>query len=153
MSNPAWSRTTALPSCVLAAPVSFTVISMSLSLIAVFLPILLMPGIIGLLFHEFAVMTLSIAILISLVIFARRHADHGGGLSAEARRRPALQGALGALVGPGSSNGSKNACVRGSLTIVLDHTLMVGLTFVGLIVLNVFLLRLVPSTFFPELET
>ena len=36
---------------------------MSLSLIAVFLPILLMPGIIGLLFHEFA-MTLSIAILI-----------------------------------------------------------------------------------------
>src|SRR6202040_3169913 len=49
------------------AEVSFTVISMSLSLIAVFLPILLMPGIIGLLFHEFAV-TLSIAILFSLLI-------------------------------------------------------------------------------------
>jgi multidrug efflux pump len=49
------------------AEVSFTVISMSLSLIAVFLPILLMPGIVGLLFHEFAVV-LSIAILISLVI-------------------------------------------------------------------------------------
>ena len=49
------------------AEVSFTVISMSLSLIAVFTPILLMPGIVGLLFHEFAVV-LSIAILISLVI-------------------------------------------------------------------------------------
>ena len=46
---------------------SFTVISMSLSLIAVFIPILLMPGIVGLLFHEFAV-TLSIAILFSLLI-------------------------------------------------------------------------------------
>ncbi|MEW5305784.1 MAG: hypothetical protein WDW36_008302 [Sanguina aurantia] len=46
------------------AEVSFTVISMSLSLIAVFLPILLMPGIVGLLFHEFAV-TLSIAILVA----------------------------------------------------------------------------------------
>ena len=40
---------------------------MSLSLIAVFIPILLFPGIIGLLFHEFAV-TLSIAILISLLV-------------------------------------------------------------------------------------
>src|SRR6202035_5893970 len=49
------------------AEVSFTVISMSLSLIAVFIPILLMPGIVGLLFHEFAV-TLSISILISLFI-------------------------------------------------------------------------------------
>ncbi|MEA3129621.1 MAG: multidrug efflux pump, partial [Paraburkholderia sp.] len=47
--------------------VGFTVISMSLSLIAVFLPIMLMPGVVGLLFHEFAV-TLSIAILISLLI-------------------------------------------------------------------------------------
>src|ERR1700753_2775954 len=49
------------------AEVSFTVISMSMSLIAVFIPILLMPGTVGLLFHEFAV-TLSIAILFSMVI-------------------------------------------------------------------------------------
>ena len=40
---------------------------MSLSLIAVFIPILLMPGIVGLVFHEFAV-TLSIAILISILV-------------------------------------------------------------------------------------
>ena len=50
-----------------AREVGFTVLSISLSLIAVFIPILLMGGILGRLFHEFTV-TLSIAILVSLVI-------------------------------------------------------------------------------------
>ncbi len=50
-----------------AGEVGFTVLSMSLSLIAVFVPILLMGGIIGRLFREFA-MTLSVAIMISLVV-------------------------------------------------------------------------------------
>ena len=50
-----------------AKEVGFTVISMSLSLIAVFIPILLMGGLVGRLFREFAV-TLSIAILMSMVI-------------------------------------------------------------------------------------
>ncbi len=50
-----------------AREVGFTVVSMSLSLIAVFLPILLMGGIVGRLFQEFAV-TLSLAILVSLVL-------------------------------------------------------------------------------------
>ncbi len=47
--------------------VSFTVLSMSLSLIAVFIPILLLEGLIGRLFREFAV-TLSVAVLVSLVV-------------------------------------------------------------------------------------
>jgi multidrug efflux pump len=47
--------------------IGFTVLSMSTSLIAVFIPILLMPGILGRLFREFAV-TLSAAIMISLVV-------------------------------------------------------------------------------------
>src|SRR6201992_751910 len=47
--------------------VGFTVLSMSISLIAVFIPILLMGGIIGRLFREFA-MTVSISIMISLVV-------------------------------------------------------------------------------------
>jgi multidrug efflux pump len=50
-----------------AREVAFTVVSMSLSLIAVFIPILLMGGMIGRLFREFAV-ALSVAIFISLVI-------------------------------------------------------------------------------------
>ena len=50
-----------------AQEVAFTVISMSISLVAVFFPILLLGGIIGRLFHEFA-MTLTIAIFTSLIV-------------------------------------------------------------------------------------
>jgi multidrug efflux pump len=50
-----------------AAEIGFTVLSISVSLVAVFIPILLMGGIVGRLFREFAV-TLSVAILVSLVI-------------------------------------------------------------------------------------
>src|SRR3984893_903418 len=131
------------------AEVSFTVVSMSLSLIAVFIPILLMPGIVGLLFHEFAV-TLSIAILISLVIsltvtpamcayvLSRDHAGHSKAswatwIEAQFER-------------------FKDAYSR-SLTAVLDHSLLVILMLIGLLVLNVFLFKLVPATFFPEQDT
>ena len=50
-----------------AREIGFTVLSMSMSLVAVFIPILLMGGIVGRLFREFAV-TLSVAILVSLVV-------------------------------------------------------------------------------------
>ena len=50
-----------------AREIAFTVVSMSLSLIAVFVPILLMPGLIGRMFREFAVV-LSVAILISMIV-------------------------------------------------------------------------------------
>jgi multidrug efflux pump len=50
-----------------AAEIGFTVLSISISLIAVFIPILLMPGIVGRLFREFAI-TLSVAIIFSLMI-------------------------------------------------------------------------------------
>ena len=50
-----------------AREVGFTVLSMSLSLVAVFIPILLMGGIVGRLFREFAV-TLSVAVLVSLLV-------------------------------------------------------------------------------------
>ena len=77
--------------------VSFTVISMSLSLIAVFIPILLFPGIIGLLFHEFAV-TLSIAILISLLVSLTVTPTMCAYLL-DARRVAALEGPLGDVGG------------------------------------------------------
>ncbi len=127
------------------AEVSFTVISMSLSLIAVFLPILLMPGIVGLLFHEFAV-TLSIAILVSLVV--------------SLTITPAMCAYV--LSRENVSNTSrwarwmetqferfKHAYSR-SLRIALDHSLLVMLVLIGLLFANVFLFKLVPSTFFPE---
>ncbi|OOG40403.1 efflux RND transporter permease subunit [Rhodanobacter sp. C05] len=127
------------------AEVSFTVISMSLSLIAVFLPILLMPGIVGLLFHEFAV-TLSIAILLSLVISLTVTPT----MAAYVLNRNALHSkARWALWYERQFERFKNAYAR-SLTSVLDHALLVGLTLIGLVVLNVLLIKLVPSTFFPE---
>jgi multidrug efflux pump len=127
------------------AEVSFTVISMSLSLIAVFLPILLMPGIVGLLFHEFAV-TLSIAILLSLVISLTVTPT----MAAYVLNRKTLHSkARWALWYERQFERFKNAYSR-SLTTVLDHALLVGLTLIGLIVLNVLLIKLVPSTFFPE---
>jgi len=128
------------------AEVSFTVISMSLSLIAVFLPILLMPGIVGLLFHEFAV-TLSIAIMFSLVIsltitptMAAYVLDKNRALHSKARWAVWYEAQFERF---------KQAYSR-SLTAVLDHAALVGLLLIGLIVLNVALIRLVPSTFFPE---
>ena len=128
------------------AEVSFTVISMSLSLIAVFIPILLMPGIVGLLFHEFAV-TLSIAILFSLLIsltvtptMCAYLLGGAGALHSKARW---------ALWAEAQFERFKSAYSR-SLTAVLDHSRTVGLVLIGLIALNVALFKLVPSTFFPE---
>ncbi|MDE2347747.1 MAG: efflux RND transporter permease subunit [Gammaproteobacteria bacterium] len=128
------------------AEVSFTVISMSLSLIAVFIPILLMPGIVGKLFHEFAV-TLSIAILFSLLIsltitptmcaytLARRETLHStAGWARWVERR---------------FERVKQAYSR-SLEAVLDHALLVGLLLIAMVGANVFLFRHLPSTFFPE---
>ena len=50
-----------------ASEIGYTVLTISISLVAVFIPILLMGGIVGRLFREFAV-TLSVAILVSMVI-------------------------------------------------------------------------------------
>ncbi len=45
----------------------FTIVSISISLVAVFIPIFFMPGVIGLLFHEFAVVV-GLAVLVSAVV-------------------------------------------------------------------------------------
>jgi multidrug efflux pump len=128
------------------AEVSFTVLSMSLSLIAVFIPILLMPGIIGLLFHEFAV-TLSIAILFSLLISLTVTPTMCAYLLGRADTLRSK--ARWAIWAEAQFERFKGAYSR-SLTVILDHSLLVGLVLIGLIVLNVALFRLVPSTFFPE---
>ncbi len=128
------------------AEVGFTVLSMSLSLIAVFIPILLMPGIIGLLFHEFAV-TLSVAILFSLLIsltitptMCAYLLGSGNSVHSEARWAVWVEAQFERF---------KSAYSR-SLEAVLDHAFLVGLVLIALIVLNVFLFRLLPSTIFPE---
>ncbi|RJG20735.1 efflux RND transporter permease subunit [Massilia cavernae] len=77
-----------------AREVSFTVVSISVSLVAVFIPIFFMPGTIGLLFHEFAIVV-SLAILVSACValtlipllaplLIGKHSGHGGGKRFEA---------------------------------------------------------------------
>jgi multidrug efflux pump len=131
------------------AEVGFTVVSMSLSLIAVFIPILLMPGTVGLVFHEFAV-TLSLAILISMVIsltitpcmcaWLLKDREH---LHSRARWAVWTENVFERF----------KAFYGRTLRPVLDHTLLVGLVLIGLIVGQVFLFKLLPSTFFPEQDT
>jgi multidrug efflux pump len=131
------------------AEVGFTVVSMSLSLIAVFIPILLMPGTVGLVFHEFAV-TLSIAILISMVVSLTITPCMCAWMLKDRSGHPAR--ARWAVWMERQFDRFRNGYARG-LHAVLDHTLLVGLVLIGLIVGNVFLFRMLPSTFFPEQDT
>jgi multidrug efflux pump len=127
--------------------VGFTVISMSLSLIAVFIPILLMGGIVGRLFREFAI-TLSVAILISLVVsltttpmmcsvFLGRHdgTTHG-------RFDGWVDGLFRDLMG----------VYEYSLRWVLRHTRFTMLVLLCTLGLN-WLYVVIPKGFFPEQDT
>jgi multidrug efflux pump len=126
--------------------VSFTVLSMSLSLIAVFIPILLMPGIVGRLFQEFAE-TLSITILISLLVsLTTTPMLCALLLRQEAERRrphPILQRLEDWF------DGMLRFYER-TLRWALAHARLVGVGFLLTIVLNVALFVVVPKGFFPE---
>ncbi len=128
------------------AEVSFTVLSMSVSLIAVFLPILLMPGLVGRLFREFAE-TLSVTILISLAVsltttpmLCAMFLRHDKVAKAPGRFVRGLEAGFAWLL-------------RGyetSLGWALRHARVVGVILLLTIVLNVFLFVVVPKGFFPE---
>ncbi len=131
-----------------AREVGFTVVSMSLSLIAVFTPILLMGGIVGRLFREFA-MTLSIAILISLVISLTTTPMMCARLLADGRRRA-----------PGRfSRGAERvfdavlALYDRSLRTALRQPALVMLSLAATIGLAVYLFTIIPKGFFPEQDT
>ena len=131
-----------------AREVGFTVVSMSVSLIAVFIPILLMSGIVGRLFREFAV-TLSIAILVSMVVsltttpmmcawVLRPHGERPQGRFFRWSERgfAALQRAYG-----------------GSLRLVLRYKLLTMLVFLATVILNIDLYVTIPKGFFPQQDT
>ena len=131
-----------------AKEVSFTVISMSISLIAVFLPILLMGGIIGRLFREFAV-TLSAAILVSLVIsltltpmmcarILRDERGHKHGIFFKKSEQ--------------FFNWLHDHYAR-SLALALEHRRLVLLLFFAVIGFNIYLYTIVPKSFMPQQDT
>jgi len=141
-----------------AREVGFTVLSMSLSLVAVFTPILLMGGIIGRLFREFAV-TLSVAILVSLLISLsttpmmcayllrrERRADDG--------KPAARRGFLARITGTSERvfERARQGYAR-SLAWSLRRSPLILLILVATLCLNVFLFYIVPKGFFPQQDT
>jgi multidrug efflux pump len=131
-----------------AREVGFTVISISLSLIAVFLPLLLMGSIVGRLFREFAV-TLSIAVLISLVVSLTTTPMMCAMILP--RRAILSHGALYRLTERGFD--AMLAFYRATLAIALRHPLVVMLILLSMIGLNVQLFRQMTYSLFPVQDT
>jgi multidrug efflux pump len=131
-----------------AREVSFTVLSMSMSLIAVFLPILLMGGIVGRFFFEFA-MTLSIAIVISLVVSLTTTPMMCRFLKPQDPTR--RQGRLFQAAETAFDAG-RNFYDR-TLTWSLNNPLVIMFVLFVTICLNVYLFAIVPKGFFPAQDT
>ena len=121
----------------------------NLSLIAVFIPILLMSGIVGRLFREFAV-TLSVAILISMVVsLTTTPMMCAFVLKPPGTHRP--PGFLARLSGRGL--GGLQRLYGRSLAVVLRHPLLTMLVFLATVLLNIHLYVTIPKGFFPQQDT
>jgi multidrug efflux pump len=131
-----------------AREIGFTVLSMSTSLIAVFIPILMMGGIVGRLFREFAV-TLSIAILVSLVV----------SLTTTPTMCAQLLKSLGEEKHGTAYKASQKVfdtilgIYRVSLGWVLRHQFAILLVTIGTACLSIYLFNQVPKGFFPQQDT
>ena len=128
-----------------ASEIGFTVLSISVSLVAVFIPILLMGGIVGRLFREFAV-TLSVAILVSLVVsltttpmmcskLLRTHGEERHNRFYNASEK-VFTGMLGFY--------------ERTLTRVLQHPALTLMVLIVTILINIGLYYEVPKGFFPQ---
>jgi multidrug efflux pump len=132
-----------------AREVGFTVLSMSVSLIAVFIPVLLMGGIVGRLFREFAV-SLSAAILISLLVSLTTTP-----VLCARWLKPRLRMARAGRWSRASSHlllRLQNGYGR-SLSWALAHGRTILLLLLATICLNVYLYSVVPKGFFPQQDT
>jgi multidrug efflux pump len=126
-----------------ASEIGSTVVTMSVSLVAVFIPLLLMGGIVGRLFREFAV-TLSVAIGVSMLVsltatpmmcahLLQQHTEHGGVYRLTER----------------AFNRVVNLYGR-ALTVVLRHSFVTLMILFATILLNFYLYFRVPKGFFPQ---
>jgi len=131
-----------------AGEIGFTIVSITLSLIAVFIPLFLMGGYVGLLFREFAV-TVSVSLVLSLVIALtltpmmcsrllkpEDKAEHG-------RLYRLLERGFDGLL----------ALYESSLNVVLRHRFVTLLVMLGTIVLTGYLYIIIPKGFFPQQDT
>ncbi len=126
--------------------IGFTIVSMTLSLVAVFIPVLFMDGVVGRVFREFAV-TISIAILVSgfvslsltPMLCARVMKAH------EPEKKPGRFSRFMERIFD-----SWLAAYRVSLDLVLRHRFFMLLVTLGTIVLSVYLYVVIPKGFFPQ---
>ncbi|HET9308384.1 MAG TPA: multidrug efflux RND transporter permease subunit [Candidatus Sulfotelmatobacter sp.] len=131
-----------------AAEIGFTVLSMSTSLVAVFIPLLMMGGIVGRLFREFAV-TLSVAIGVSLVVSLTTTPT----MCAKFLRPPKEEKHN---IFYRTSEWSFNRLVGGythALKWVLRYQFVTLLVTIGVAALSVWLYIIVPKGFFPQQDT
>src|SRR6202045_233172 len=131
-----------------AAEIGFTVVSMSLSLVAVFIPLLMMGGIVGRLFREFAV-TLSIAIGVSLLVSLTTTPT----MCAKFLRPPKKEKRNYFYRGSEWVFEKLLLTYRHSLTWVLDHQPVTLVVTILVACLSVFLYIKVPKGFFPQQDT
>jgi len=132
-----------------AEEVGFTVLSISISLIAVFLPILLMGGLYGRIFREFAI-TLSAAVLISLVISLTTTPMMAAYLvgKPKAYEHKSWFGRLSER----SVDGMRRVYER-ALDLALDSGPVIVVVLIATIALNFYLFSVIPKGFFPEEDT
>ena len=132
-----------------ARQIGFTIVSISISLVAVFIPLLFMGGIIGRLFHEFSV-TLSVAILVSAAV--------------SLTLTPMLCSRLLREEKPGQAQGwfyrGTEAAFKGMLGIysrslrwVLRHSFLMLLVTAATLCVTIWLYSIVPKGFFPQQDT
>ena len=131
-----------------AKEVGFTVVSMSVSLIAVFIPILLMGGIVGRLFREFAV-TISVAILISLVVSLSTTPMM---CSILLRRDQGQRHGWLYLTSERFYEGMRNG-YRRTLALALRNRRLMMLILLATVGLNFYLYTAIPKGFFPQQDT
>jgi multidrug efflux pump len=131
-----------------AKEIGFTVVSISTSLIAVFIPILLMGGIVGRLFREFAV-TLSVAIVVSMAISLTLTPTMCARLLRREEGRP--HGPL--YRGAGWVFDRILNSYAAALRVVLRHPAATLAILLAVIALNIHLFVVIPKGFFPEQDT
>ena len=138
-----------------AREVGFTVLSMSLSLIAVFIPILLMGGIVGRLFREFAI-TLSIAIMISLVVSLTTTPMLCSFILKHKQPKDRQKNTYGLTKLYSICERLFIRCQRSydlALVWALDHSLFILFILFFTIGFNVYLFSIIPKGFFPQQDT
>ncbi|SEA99167.1 efflux RND transporter permease subunit [Variovorax sp. YR216] len=140
-----------------AREVGFTIISISISLVAVFIPIFFMPGVIGLLFHEFAVVV-GLAVMVSAVVSLTlvpmlasrllKHVPRKGGALDHEEEHPEP----GTAIGRAFERGYRwvHASYMRTLDWTLKHRPVMLLVALGTFALTAWMFITIPKGFFPE---